>query len=107
MDESARTNTATAPPQTAPYSEAEPRHTALQELAGLLRGQGYTAKVERLHLTVTDGDEPVEVWAQRRPNDENRLWFAWAGGGPMCPADQPQDAVVAVKAALHQIPARM
>ncbi|REF00677.1 hypothetical protein [Thermomonospora umbrina] len=90
-----------------PAPNRQDRSQALHNLGGLLCGQGYTVEVESLHLTVVDGGRPVEVWAQRRPEDGNRLWFTWAGGIRMCPADQPQDAVVAIKGALKRVLARM
>ncbi|MBA9002110.1 hypothetical protein [Thermomonospora cellulosilytica] len=79
------------------------RRQALNALAGVLRGQGYTVNVERLHLTVTDQTgRLVEIWAQRRASDNGRLWFTHAGGSPICEANRPMDAVVAVKATLHR-----
>lgn len=76
------------------------RRQALQALAGLLRGQKYTVTVEVHHLTVADGGRAVEVWVQTRASDGGRLWFTRAGGAPICEADRPMDAVVAVKAGL-------
>lgn len=92
------------PATTADRLETDPRRTALEDLAALLRGQGYDAAVDALHLTVQAGGRSVELWAPRRPSDSDRLWFAWAGEVWICPADQPQDAAVQVKKALRRIP---
>ncbi|SEG89708.1 hypothetical protein SAMN04489712_12436 [Thermomonospora echinospora] len=79
------------------------RRQALHGLAGPLRGQGYAVAVESHHLTVTDDEgRRVEVWAQKRASDGGRLWFVRAGGFPICEADRPMDAIVAVKGALAE-----
>ncbi|MBA9001943.1 hypothetical protein [Thermomonospora cellulosilytica] len=82
----------------------EERRQALQALAAVLRGQGYRVTVACHHLTAGDGaGRVVEVWAQRRASDNGRLWFTEAGGFPICEADKPADALVAVKGALRQV----
>ncbi|MBA9002824.1 hypothetical protein [Thermomonospora cellulosilytica] len=83
----------------------DPRQVALQELAGLLRGQKYDVTVETLQLTVRNGDgPPVEVWALRRPDDDYQVWFAWPERRWICEARHPHDAVVHIKKALHCVP---
>ncbi|REF00833.1 hypothetical protein [Thermomonospora umbrina] len=79
------------------------RGEALQELGELLRSQQYAVRREGLHLSVRDGGRPVEVWVWHRPDDQNRLWFTWAGGIPIGEVSNPVDTVVAVKTALRQI----
>jgi hypothetical protein len=86
---------------------ADRRRTALGELAGLLLRQRYTVQTGAWHLVASrgpgDGWRPLEIWCQARPDDGNRLWFTWAGGIPVCEADKPADALMAVKAALRRV----
>lgn len=77
-------------------------------LAGLLRGHGYTADVVDGRLRATNGPAPwgVVVECRERPDDDNRLWLAWAEGVSwICEADHPTDALVTVKAALRRVDA--
>ncbi|GAB3279783.1 hypothetical protein GCM10027589_06550 [Actinocorallia lasiicapitis] len=70
----------------------------------LLTEQGYVVRVGEFHLVasgrVGEGAWLVEVWCQGRPDRGGRLCFTWAGGGLVCEADRPTDALVAVKTAL-------
>ncbi|MBA9007254.1 hypothetical protein [Thermomonospora cellulosilytica] len=84
--------------------EADPRQTAIRQLAELLRGRQYDVTVEASHLTVQDGGRPVQVWAMHRPDDDHRLWFAWPGRMWICRTSHLQDAVVHVKKALRRTP---
>ncbi|SEG78992.1 hypothetical protein SAMN04489712_112151 [Thermomonospora echinospora] len=79
-------------------SSTDPRRAALQALAGLLRGRGLAVTVESWHLTATDHDSgrSVEVWAQHRSADQDRLWFCWAGGAPIVEAANLMDAALYV-----------
>jgi hypothetical protein len=74
------------------------RATALGRLADALRAFGYRVVVEAWHLTICSGGQVVEVWAQKRGGC---LWFTWAGGRPICSADEPAAAVAAVEALLR------
>ncbi|WP_119728082.1 hypothetical protein [Thermomonospora amylolytica] len=77
------------------------RREALQRLAGVLRGQGYRVTIAGWHLTAGAGDGRVaEVWVQRRPSDDWRLWYTGPGGAPICEVTRTMDAVVAVKGVL-------
>lgn len=80
------------------------RREVLEDLAGLLRGQGFTVNVETYHLAARRaGGRGVEVWCQTRSDDGGRWWFTWAGGIPIVEADRPTDAVVAVKMATRRV----
>ncbi|GAB3279647.1 hypothetical protein GCM10027589_06320 [Actinocorallia lasiicapitis] len=83
---------------------ADGRKAALEALAALLAEQGYVVRVGEFHLVASDrvgeGARLVEVWCQSRPDRGGGLCFTWAGGGLVCEADRPTDALVAVKTAL-------
>jgi hypothetical protein len=91
-------------PVTTCADPAESRKAALESLAGLLVEQRYVVRVGEFHLVASDrvgeGALLVEVWCQSRPDRGGRLCFTWAGGGLVCEADRPTDALVAVKTAL-------
>ncbi|GLW09504.1 hypothetical protein Misp01_46330 [Microtetraspora sp. NBRC 13810] len=82
----------------------DPRRAALEDLGGLLKGQGFSVGTEAFHLTAKRlGGRPVEVWCQARADDGGRLWFTWADGIPLVEADQPTGTVVAVKMASRRV----
>jgi hypothetical protein len=77
---------------------SNPRRTALECLAGLMRGHRFTVHVKDWHLTVSlNGGRPVGVWCQSRADDGTRLWFTWSGGISIIAAENPTDAVVEVR----------
>jgi hypothetical protein len=86
--------------------DTDPRCTALQALAGLLRGQGYTADIDggRLIVNARYGGRLVEVQAQHRDDDGGRLWSCWSGGLPMREAAHIADAAMDIRMALRRIP---
>jgi hypothetical protein len=85
---------------------SDPRRVALECLAGLLRGHRFTVKTEEWHLSATrEGGRPVEVWCQARVDDGGRLWFTWAGGISIVEADNPTNAVIAVRHATRRVSA--
>ncbi|MCW2913201.1 MAG: hypothetical protein JWN52_1269 [Actinomycetia bacterium] len=84
----------------------DPRKSRLAALAVLLSGHSYVAEVHMLHLLAYTEARPgtvVEVWCASRVSDGDRLWFSFAGGDPICEADDLTGAVVAVKGALSRV----
>ncbi|WP_165975762.1 hypothetical protein [Actinomadura rubrisoli] len=79
------------------------RQKAVETLARLLRGQGYTAVVHPGNLLAATRGESrqVRVWCHERKSDAGQLWFTWTGGIPICEANKPHEALTAVKGALE------
>jgi hypothetical protein len=78
---------------------AADRAHALAALDRLLTADGHMVRTGAFHLLASSTDHRiVEVWCQTRT--DGQLWFTHAGGAPICPADQPETARQAVRAAL-------
>lgn len=85
---------------------SDPRRVALESLAGLLRGHYFTVETKQWHLVAwREGSRRVEVSCQARRDDSGRLWFVRAGGIPIVEADNPANAVKAVRQATWRVSA--
>lgn len=84
---------------------SNPRQAALETLAAALRGQRYVVVVHSGHLVAADGTDtrPLRVWCQPRDTDGGRLWFAWTGAEWICEADNPTEALTAVKGEFERV----
>lgn len=83
----------------------EARRLRVWALAQALKSHGYAVEVaesDPLLAVPAAGGSPVLVRCDQRAVCDGELWFAFAGGGAIAPADDGHlpDAVVAVKGKL-------
>ncbi|MFC5186426.1 hypothetical protein [Actinomadura harenae] len=79
-------------------------HTAA--LAGMARGHGLTvSELSGTRFRVSSGPETRawEIHARPRPDDGDRWWFCRGSAAWLCEADNPADALMQIKGALHQV----